>query len=254
MAADLRTAPVYKAAPPVAAYNWTGLYIGGTAGATWTKADTGLGIVNGADPLYNAPDIPGLQALGSSDLSRTHGIFGGKLGYNWQSSAFVFGLEGDVSSFRFNKNAAVRNTSDPFPSSPHPLNAAAFDTTVSTSWLATIRGRTGFAANNALFYVTGGAAFAKTDFSNAYAGRSPNGFGPEFASAAASNTRTGWALGAGIDYAVAPNWIVSVEYLHVDLGSITATGNVVEDTRTATFNFSTNLTSDIVRGGVSYKF
>lgn len=253
MAADIAR-PIYKAAPAATIYNWSGFYVGGTAGAAWTKADTRLGIVNGADPLYNAPDIPGLQALGSSDLSETHAVFGGKLGYNWQWNAFVFGLEGDIASFRFNKSVAARPTSDPFPSNPHPLNAAAFDSNVSTSWLATIRGRTGYAVDNTLFYVTGGAAFANVGFSNAYVGRSPNGFGLEFESASTSQTRLGWAVGAGIDYAVAANWIVSVEYLHVDVGSTTATGSVVEDTRTATFNFSTKLTSDIVRGGISYKF
>lgn len=64
-----------------------------------------------------------------------------------------------------------------------------------------------------------------------------------------------WNEGGGIDYALTPNWIVSVKYLHVDLGSISASGLVTTgSTDNATMNFSTKLTSDLVRGGISYKF
>jgi hypothetical protein len=48
---------------------------------------------------------------------------------------------------------------------------------------------------------------------------------------------------------------VSVEYLHVDLGSIAASGLVTTgDANTATMNFSTKVRSDLARGGISYKF
>jgi outer membrane immunogenic protein len=48
---------------------------------------------------------------------------------------------------------------------------------------------------------------------------------------------------------------VSAEYLHVDLGSLSTSGLVTTGApENATFNFSTKLTSDIARAGISYKF
>ncbi len=256
MAADLRTAPVYKAAPAaVAAYNWSGLYIGGTAGAAWTKADVDLGVVNGSAALYDPAQIPGLQAVASRTLSETDAIFGGKIGFNWQSNMFVYGVEADISSLRF--NSANTTTGYPFGVVPPPgiPDFATFDTTVSTTWLSTIRGRAGYAMDRTLIYATGGAAFANVKFSDIYRGHSPLGSTFDNGSAASSQTRFGWAVGGGLDYAFTNNWIISVEYLHVDLGSIDASGLVTTlSPRTSTFNFSTKLTSDIVRGGISYKF
>ena len=165
------------------------------------------------------------------------------------------GLEGDISSFHFNRTALT--TGNPWVASdPTLIGFANFNTNVSTSWLATLRGRIGYAVDRVLFYGTGGAQHSRTvKFSNTYVGFSPGGSGNENEASSASETKTGWAAGGGIDYALTPNWIVSVKYLHVDLGSISASGLVTTgSTDNATMNFSTKLTSDLVRGGISYKF
>ncbi len=253
-AADLR-APAYKApaAPVVVPFSWTGFYVGGTVGAAWTKADVTMSTVNGANPLYATQDIPTLNAFGSPSMSQTNAIFGAKAGYNQQFGAFVLGVEGDISSFHFNRTVA--NAGNPFVTFP-TSGSAQMSTNVETSWLATIRGRVGFAADHWLFYGTGGAAFANVKYSNSYKAFSPLGSGFDFETASASQTRTGWAAGAGVDYALFPNVILSAEYLHVDLGSIPATGAVTTQasTATATFNFSTKVTSDIGRVGAAFKF
>jgi len=94
-AADLpRKAPAYVPPP---AFSWTGFYVGGTAGAAWTKADVDMTTVNGTPALYNPIDIPSLNAFGSPSLSKTNAIVGAKAGYNQQWNAFVLGLEGDIS-------------------------------------------------------------------------------------------------------------------------------------------------------------
>jgi outer membrane immunogenic protein len=236
-------------APP---FSWTGFYVGGTVGAAWTRADVSMDAVNGAAPLYNPAHIPGLNAIGSPRLSTTKAIFGLKAGYNQQWGAFVAGLEGDFSSFRF--NSTVGTFGNPFTG--FGAGFAQFATNVQTSWLATVRGRVGYAADQWLLYATGGAAFANVKYSNSYVAFSPAGAGFDFENAAASPTRVGWALGGGVDYALTPNLILSAEYLHIDLGSIAASGGVTTqfNANTATFNFSTKVTSDILRFGAAYKF
>jgi outer membrane immunogenic protein len=250
-AADLGApAPVvYKAPPPM--FTWSGFYVGGTAGAARTTADVSMRTVNGPSPLYFPADIPGLDAIGSPNLSQTNAIFGFKTGYNQQWGAYVLGLEGDISSFRF--NPAVATTGQPFQT--FPAGFSNFSTSAGTSWLATVRGRFGYAVDRVLFYGTGGAAIADVKYANSYVGFSPLGFGLEFETATASQTRIGWTAGAGVDYAIFPHVILSAEYLHVDLGSLSASGGVTTGgPTTATFNFSTKLQSDIVRAGAAYKF
>ncbi len=252
-AADLSTMKAPPPAPAPAVYDWSGFYIGGTAGGAWTDAGVGLNPVNGAIPNYPTGDLPALIALGSPSLKEANAIFGGKLGYNLQSSAWVFGLEGDLSSFRFNRSAAT--TGDPFAGDPPP-DFAAFNSQAATTWLATLRPRLGFAVDRALFYGTAGVAFGNVSFSSTETDHSPWGGGADGrAASSASQTKVGWTVGAGVDYALAANWVLSVEYLHVDLGSIKASGvETSGNGSSATLNFSTWVTSDLARVGVGYKF
>jgi outer membrane immunogenic protein len=252
IAADM---PV-KTRAPVAANSWAGFYIGATAGAAWSTADASLDTVNAAGVLYRPGDIPLINSLGSSKFTSANAAFGGKIGYNWQWGSYVTGIEGDFSSFRFNKSASP--SGNPFLSAPPYLfGFANFDTNVSSNWLATLRGRVGYASDKAYFYATAGAAFSRISFSNTYVAQSPLGLGFDVESSSATKTKVGWAAGAGIDYALSTHWIASIEYLHIDLGSLYSSG-VTSSTgggvTTATLNYSTKLTSDIVRAGIAYKF
>lgn len=233
------------------ATDWTGFYAGATAGIAWSSADVSLNPVNGPDPNYNPEELGPTAALGSQKITQANAIFGGKIGYNLQFSTWVIGIETDFSSFRFNTSTTA--TGNPFVGFDD--GTATFNTSVSSDWLATIRPRIGYTYGRTLFYGTAGAAFGKVSFSNTEREYSSNGSGFGVESSAVSKTKTGWAAGAGMDYALAPHWILSAEYLHVDLGSISASGLVTSnDTATATLNFSTRLRSDIVRAGIAYKF
>jgi outer membrane immunogenic protein len=244
-----------KAPVAVALFSWTGFYVGGTVGAAWTHSDVSLSAAN--DPssalVWNAADIPGLNALGSPNLRAANAIFGAKAGYNQQWGVWVLGLEGDISYLRFNQTS---NTSgNPFLT--FAPGSAAFTENVSTNWVATVRPRIGYAFDRALAYATGGFAFGRVGFSNSYIGFSPHGFGNETLNLSASQTKTGWSLGGGVDYALTNNWILSLEYLHVDLGTLSTSGTVRQASNaavTSTMNFSVKLQSDIVRAGIAYKF
>ena len=179
IAADMQ-APVHKALPVVAPFSWTGFYVGASAGAGWTKAKPGLSAVNGADLLYDPPNIPGLSALGSPGLSGAHGIVGGKAGYNQQWGNVVAGVEGDISFPNY------------LPSNHVVSSAVTALSSAEERWdyVASLRARLGYATGNWLFYATGGAAFAGERFLS-----TPTGGNEE----KVLNTRLGWTAGGGVE-------------------------------------------------------
>jgi outer membrane immunogenic protein len=74
-----------------------------------------------------------------------------------------------------------------------------------------ITGQVGYAWNNALFYVKGGAAVTGNRY-DAF-----NGTGTLLASV--NETRGGGTVGAGFEYGFAPDWSIGVEYDHLFMGS-----------------------------------
>ena len=154
----------------------------------------------------------GLGSTGSVDTSG--GVFGGTLGYNWQQGQAVFGLETDIQWSGIDGTTVV----------------GVVPVTAGSDWFGTVRGRLGFAADRALFYVTGGLAYGNVNLS-----------APTFASV--STTNTGWTLGGGVEFALQGPWTAKVEYLHVNLGSVSS----------ATIA-STDVDVDVVRAGLNYRF
>jgi outer membrane immunogenic protein len=102
-----------------------------------------------------------------------------------------------------------------------------------------VRGRLGYAFDRVLPFVTGGLAIG--NIKNTY---------PGFTTV--DETNAGWTVGGGVEFAFAPNWSAKVEYLHVDLGDVSCTAG------TACFIAGTgntvNLTEEVVRGGINYRF
>ena len=102
--------------------------------------------------------------------------------------------------------------------------------TASIDWFGTLRGRLGYAWNRALIYGTGGLAYGSVRRNDA---AFFDGFSALVVTALPSTVsvrlwitalRVGWAAGGGIDYAYTNNIILSVTYLHVDLGDKSLTG------------------------------
>jgi outer membrane immunogenic protein len=188
-AADLsarKTMP-YKAQPHAQTYNWSGFYLGVNGGGGWGDSN-------------------------SSDGFR--GLVGGTIGYNYQVSQTVFGLEGDIDWSDLSRNGSC----------------AAFSCGIRNNWLSTVRGRLGYAFDRFMPYVTGGAAFG--DIKTSVAG-----------SGDTNTTKTGWTVGGGLEAAIAGPWTAKAEYLYVNLGSGDSPVGSSE-------NFKTN----IVRAGINYRF
>ena len=184
-------APVYMAPP----YNWTGFYVGINGGGAWGSSD------------FSAP-FP----TGAFDLSGA--LVGGTVGYNWQMGQFVFGVEGDIDWSNVRGSTACGGTS----------------CETKNDWLATARGRLGYAFDRFLPYVTGGAAFGNIKTNIPGVGST-------------SDTNVGWTVGGGIEAAVAGPWTAKVEYLYVDLGR---GGSILGSD--AKFN------ANVVRAGLNYRF
>jgi outer membrane immunogenic protein len=222
-AADLR-APIYTPVQDIPA--WAGFYIGANGG----------GAVGSSDNDFN---IAGGPTFASVDLSMKGAIGGGQVGYNWQTGAMVLGVEAD-----FQGSSLKGSISTPCiaPACALPLTARFSQ---ELSWFGTVRARVGYAQAGWLLYATGGYAYGRVE-TDATATA-----GPVTASLSTSETSSGWTAGAGAEVLFAPRWSVKVEYLYVDLGRAT-TSYVF--TGLPTLNDSKNVTFNVFRAGVNYKF
>jgi outer membrane immunogenic protein len=125
-----------------------------------------------------------------------------------------------------------------------------------TVWLATLRGRIGYAWDRYLVYGTGGVAMGKVNSSinaNCLVGGCASSNAPQNTTGSFSNTNTGWVAGAGIEAMLTANWTARVEYLHVDLGTINNT-LILPTSSAQSASWSHKVTDDIVRVGANYKF
>ena len=187
-AADLPARTYTKAPPPmVAVYNWTGFYVGGHIGGTWTNEEW----VNTANTTAFGDLAPG-QGFGQRE---TGFIGGGHIGYNWQASNFVFGLEGSLSGM--STEGTLRNTV--FGAADDVFNWR-------TDWMATVVGRLGIAFNNNLLYVKGGWAGVNNRLNVSDIVPGNVGAGGQ------TIWHNGWTVGAGWEYGLTANWIIGLEY------------------------------------------
>jgi outer membrane immunogenic protein len=203
LAADLPSRappPVYLPPPPI--FTWTGIYVGGQIGYAWGSGSNNF---NGFDPFSGA-------AFATSAGGNPNGVIGGaNVGYNYQINQWVFGLEGTVDGTSLSNTAVVTPT---FFGGPFNVNA---QTTANVE--GSIRGRLGVAWDRALIYATGGVAFGGFNTNYSINGSDSNGI-PFSASNSFSQTRVGWTVGGGIQYAVTNNWSIRAEYRYTNFGSI----------------------------------
>ena len=229
IAADLQL-PTKKAPPaPSVPFSWTGFYVGGNVGAAW---NTGR-FDDSADPNRVFQDVPIFDANNSGPIG------GLQAGYNYQIGQFVAGVEVGASA------AGIDGKTYPTLS-----NGSAFLQT-KQDWLANAGIRLGYAFDRILVYASGGAAFTGYNISTQ---DTFSGF--TFPQAYGTNSRSGWTLGLGADYALTNNWIVGFDYKYYDFGGQTfvsgfrtgAAGGPGFDT------FRLGETENVLTARVSYKF
>jgi outer membrane immunogenic protein len=174
-------------APP---FSWTGIYIGGNAGAAWNRG--------------SFSDAAGLGFT----LPTSNAVFtgGGQVGGNWQMGALVLGVEGQFDWLANQNNASAG------------IIAANGDTLqgISTDrWLTTLTGRVGFAADHWLFYAKGGGAWV----GNQKVTINETGTVPGSFTSSSGGWNTGWTVGGGVEWAFAGPWSAKIEYDYIKLSS-----------------------------------
>ena len=258
-AADLPERSYTKAPPPIAAvYDWTGLYVGGNVGYGWGQnTDPSLSFVNPGNIgnvgvfLTAGEFLPRTSSGNLFPNLNPNGVFGGgQIGYDQQFGAWVLGAVADIQASDFKASGLV--------TTPAVATGANLDEslTAKIDWFGTVRGKVGFAANDWLFYGTGGLAYGEAKSTIAF-GCTPGGIGCAGIGLAgsASEIKVGWAAGAGVAKAFG-NWNVGVEYLHMDLGrsSVSASDILGNLLATTTITESQRFVEDMVRLTVNYKW
>src|SRR5271166_2887048 len=258
-AADLPTrkeapAPVFVPPP----FTWTGFYIGLNAGGIFTSGSRSISFSNPAVDAFLGADEPGGLGSGQSGF-----IGGGQAGYNWQTGAFVLGVETDFDGTSLSKSTNFVSPGFAGVGVPGGLlgDTLSVHAKASLDWLGTTRARLGFVAtpdNRLMIYATGGVAYAggSANFNvfDATQGLALSG-NP-------SSSRVGWTIGAGVEYALTNNWTIKGEYLYADLGSSrfsTAAAAFPVASNLAAFDglYATgkiNYNASIFRAAVNYKF
>jgi outer membrane immunogenic protein len=232
---------VYKARPPVVAYNWSGIYVGGNAGVSVAR-----------DATSHPINIP---SFGSDRFTLSpYGAIGGVgIGANWQVSPFVvWGLEADVqaSGERDASTCLLACVSLPpgFVTTFERFNQR-------LNWFGTVRGRAGWSTGPALFYVTGGFAYGRIE--TAINRLFTIGVGsPTTADVSFAENRSGWTAGAGLEAQIAGNLTGKIEYLYLDLGSVSGafafTGGTIAGAN-GPASFTSRVRDHVFRVGVNYK-
>lgn len=190
-AADL---PAKAPTTPLAVYDWSGLFVGFNAGGgtdrnCWTNLFAG--------------GVPTVPSVSEGCPQATGALLGGQIGYRWQVSNWVFGVEaqGDWANLE-------GTTSSLFLTTPLVTNQSKIN------GLGLFTGQVGYAWNKVLWFAKGGAAVTSNQYNGSLTETSA-GFDQ------GSDTRWGGAVGTGIEVGFAPNWSVGAEFDYLFMGTKT---------------------------------
>jgi outer membrane immunogenic protein len=207
-------APVPFYAPPI---SWTGCYVGGNIGGAWSNVD--------------------LSGVSGVDASATNSGFagGGQIGcdYNWLGTPWVVGIRNmlDATSLSSRTNISTVPFTGVVDSRTH--------------WFDTLTARGGYLVQpNVLLYAQGGAAWTNTNITFL------DGSGAQLGEA--SNDRTGWTVGAGVEWRFAQQWSVFAEYNFMGFGTQSATFTGCGGTCVVSASAKADVQN--VLAGVNYKF
>jgi len=233
-AADLPVIPLqYR--PAAVIFNWTGIYLGAHVGGGWVRKD------EAAVPftLAGATVAPAPVALNLSGF-----LAGGQIGANFQAGIWLVGVEAQASWSSLTGSTGCSSTA----TAAGIVTILGGNCTAKVDALGTIAGRLGVAFDRLLVYGKAGAAWADDKYTVASTSAVP----PQLAFNA-NETRWGWMLGPGVEYAFTDTWSAKLEYNYMDFG----TRGVRFANPTASLVFlDANIRerTHVVKAGINYRF
>lgn len=230
--------------------NWSGFYAGGSLGAIDGRASFGAATADDFSGSYfSSPDADQIASESDNSLSQsklTAGLFGG---FGKQYNHWYLGIETNINSFDFDETTTSGAVYE-----SNPVSEFRHEMTVKSDWQAMLRSRVGWAERNWLAYLTAGVAVSRFSLDAS--------FSDDLLAGAAghdseSETKFGWVVGLGGEYALSENWSIRGEYLYVDYGKVdtnAAVNNASFPVLSNNLKSSVDLKTQILSLGVSYRF
>lgn len=238
-AADFQR-PAYKAEPRAAAYDWTGFYVGVSAGYANSHDSAAITGTNAAGAAVVAAG-----AVPASFKTEPHGwAYGATLGWNFQTGGLVSGIEADFQFADVKGTASQTLAVGPFT----PVSSS----TAEMDWFGTIRARFGFLiTDRILLYGTGGGVYA-----NVSSATSATLSGPVTGAAIGrvDENHFGWTVGGGVEAALGHGWSIKGEYLYLNLGDVNVPFSGSVGPVAFSFNSKQDLDFHLARFGINYRF
>ena len=204
------------------------------------------------DSFFNPANYAAVIGTGSSRINNSGGLFGGQVGYLFQTGPAIFGVEAGIDWMGItgsSSNTAV------YPNNvPITFN---FNDSVKSDWLFTLLGRIGYDMGSWFPYVTGGLAVAELKYTSVFT----DNFYPGNSTASLSETKAGYALGGGLEWRWDSHWMLRGEYLYMQFDNISGTSAVCTNagacavaTPQTTFTHNVTFKENVGRVALSYKF
>ncbi|RKE65931.1 TonB-dependent receptor domain-containing protein [Pseudorhodoplanes sinuspersici] len=203
--------------PSASGKSWTGFHAGVNAAQNFAKLTGAARTLDGSTMRYSAGEAPNQKIEAFS--------FGAQIGYDYQfANRIVAGIAADIAKSEISgSQVTFANEGSSLPDSNNMFRQRAFEAVRKTEidWMATVRGRLGYAFNDRLMvYATGGVAFMRQNEERTqYVGSKTN---PGCCTAvdssiaafteSASLTRTGYVIGGGAEFALNESWSLTGEY------------------------------------------
>jgi outer membrane immunogenic protein len=230
--------------------SWSGFYVGADAGASSAhvraRSVDPVAQVTNINPAGPQPltVVPGTSVTVNQSASDTNLLYGGLVGFNAQSGAFVFGLEADLHGPRNASDTTQSFTTGATILTPPGNVDATRETRTRYDW--SLRARLGIGIHRTLLYAAGGIAGTRarltaTDAYTIPAGTSAGGFavptiGPNVHTAVGQRTMTGWTAGGGGEQRLGGPFSVGLDLRYSDYGN----KNVAFTSATTTRNGATS--------------
>jgi outer membrane immunogenic protein len=277
-AADMPVKAPPLTPPPATTFSWTGFYVGGNIGYGWEDPTVTFTSNDPAALAATCGGFDGSTCVPPNSFSAKSGLGGIQFGYNWQVNRnWLLGVETDFDGSRFSGTGTSNFLMLPLAPPGAPGGPANFVDTQNVNWFGTVRARVGFLPSDRLLvYGTGGFAYGRVSenvavnapFGTNVGAGAPGAFyafgcdspgGANCFLGSSSRITTGWAAGAGFEYALWQNLSLKAEYMYINLGgdhvNVVATTPVVPPNIPASFTAAfSRLDFNIVRVGLNWKF